>query len=90
MSAPDIDPATLPWNVHADCEWEEVPPCVYCKDHNVRLYQGEIPASKNPELAAKRAACAHQDHLLDDDGNEHGMGFYWICADCGYKGWYDD
>lgn len=74
---------------HRDCEWEEVPPCVYCKDHGVRLYQGSLPAEKNPELAAKRAACAHHDHVVDEDGNEQGMGFYWLCADCGYMGWYE-
>ena len=73
---------------HAEHEWEEVPPCVYCKPCKVRLYQGSIPASKDPELAAKRAACAHDNHAHDDYG-EIGAGFYWICADCGFKGWYE-
>ena len=74
---------------HADCEWEEVPPCVYCGVHNVRLYQGTIPATKDPARAAKRAACAHPPAVVDEDGNEQGLGFYWVCADCGYQGWYE-
>lgn len=74
---------------HRDCAWEEIPPCVYCKDHGIRLYQGTLPAAKDPELAAKRAACEHLDHAMDEDGNEQGMGFYWLCAACGYKGWYE-
>lgn len=79
----------LPWVQHADCEWEEVPPCVYCKTHRERLYQGSLPAEKNPELAAKRTTCEHLEHVMDDDGNEHGQGWYWLCADCGFKGWYE-
>lgn len=77
---------------HADHPWKEVGPCVYCEPCGVRLYQGSIPAKKNPELAAKRAACAHREHETyeDEDGtHERGQGFYWICADCGFKGWYE-
>ena len=81
--------AALPWVKHADCTWKEVPPCVYCVDHGVRLYQGSLPPERDPVLAAKRAACSHDNHVLDDDGNEHGLGFYWLCADCGFKGWYE-
>ena len=73
---------------HKDHEWEGIPPCVYCKPCKVRLYQGSIPASKDPILAAKRAACKHLNHATDDYG-EIGQGFYWICADCGYRGWYE-
>jgi hypothetical protein len=78
---------------HLEHEWREVPPCVYCVPCDVRLYQGSIPASKDPELAAKRAACKHDgehERYEDEDGwHEMGEGFYWICADCGYKGWYE-
>lgn len=74
---------------HENCDWVEIPPCVYCRAHGTRLYHGMLPAHKDPALAAKRATCEHRDHVIDDDGNEHGLGFYWLCADCGYKGWYD-
>lgn len=86
----DIAPAG-PWVEHADHPWKEVPPCVYCTctTPGVRLYQGSLPAAKDPEMAAKRVACSHDRHVMDDDGNEHGMGFYWLCADCGFKGWYE-
>lgn len=69
---------------HGEHEWEEIPPCVYCKPCRVRLYQGSIPAEKDPALAAKRAACVH-----DNRDEQSGMGFYWICEDCGYRGWYE-
>jgi hypothetical protein len=71
----------MPWEEHADCRWVEVPPCVYCDDHNVRLYQGTIPPEKDPALAAKRAACVH---VWDE---ERGLGFYFICKLCGFKEW---
>ncbi len=32
----------------------------------------------------KRASCPHADHAMTNYGD--GLGFYWICADCGYKG----
>ena len=84
---------TAPWLGHEDHEWREVPPCVYCVDCDVRLYQGSIPEWKDPILAAKRATCQHHDHEMYDDGDgnlrEMGEGFYWVCADCGYRGWYE-
>lgn len=85
-----MSPAQL-WTEHEAHEWKEYPPCVYCVTcvPSVRLYQGSIPAARDPELAAKRAACSHDRHLMDDDGYEHGQGFYWICDDCGFKGWYE-
>lgn len=62
----------------------------------MRLYQGSIPASKDPALAARRAACQHSEHVMANYGSEdepqwqeQGLGFYWVCADCGYQGWYD-
>lgn len=79
----------LPWVIHADHEWREVPPCVYCVPCGERLYQGSLPAEKDPALAAKRAACEHLEHACYEDGREQGEGWYWICADCGYKGWYE-
>ncbi len=78
-----------PEGKHAGHEWKEVPPCVYCVTCNERLYEGSIPEWKDPALAAAKAACEHLEHLMDDDGGEHGQGFYWVCADCGYQGWYD-
>lgn len=74
---------------HRDHEWKEVHPCVYCVPCNIRLYHGSLPSWKDPELAAKRTVCPHNRHVMDDDGNEHGQGFYWVCADCGFKGWYE-
>lgn len=79
---------------HADHEWVEVPPCVYCKPCKVRLYQGELPEEKMPVgLAAQRAACEHLNHEMYDDGagagGAMGEGFFWVCADCGFKDWYE-
>lgn len=31
---------SLPWLKHGECSWEQVGPCVYCADHNERLYHG--------------------------------------------------
>ena len=31
---------------HADCKWSQVGRCVYCDDHGVRLYQGDMPKEK--------------------------------------------
>lgn len=78
-------------DAHANHAWKEVPPCVYCVTcvPHVRLYQGSLPAERDSELAAKRAACGHERHVMDDDGNEHGLGFYWLCDDCGFRGWYE-
>lgn len=90
------DAMTMPWEGHEEHEWREVPPCVYCVLCDVRLYQGSLPEWKDPELAARRAACEHREHEManhgdDDEPNwqEMGLGFYWVCADCGFKGWYD-
>ncbi len=80
----DLTDIRLPWDEHAECQWKEVPPCVYCADHGVRLYQGSIPAEKDPELAAKRASC---DHEWDE---EMGLGFYFLCKKCGFREWADE
>lgn len=77
----DVPAESLPWVVHAGCTWKEVPPCVYCVEHGERLYQGSIPAERDPELAAKRAACDH------DWDPEMGLGFYVICMECGFREW---
>ena len=92
MTSPTMPP-TMPWEGHEDHEWREVPPCVYCVPCGLRLYQGSLPEWKDPELAAKRAACPHNEHEMYEDEpgrwREMGEGFYWICAACGDKGWYD-
>ena len=31
---------------HVTHTWVRVPPCVYCEDCNVRLYQGELPQNQ--------------------------------------------
>ncbi len=62
---------------HDECTLEQVGLCVYCKDHNVRLYQGQLPADKRP-------ACS--DHRWDE---ESGMGFYRRCTVCGEVSWYE-
>lgn len=28
---------------HQGCTWEQVGACVYCSDHDLRLYQGRLP-----------------------------------------------
>lgn len=33
-------------NVHENCVWKQVGRCVYCADHDVRLYQGEPPKER--------------------------------------------
>jgi len=79
---------------HREHQWREIPPCVYCVDCDIRLYQGSLPEWKDPELAARRATCPHDDHVMyvdEETGYERemGEGFYWVCADCGHKGWYE-
>ena len=80
---PPLSP--MPWDVHAECEkWEQVGPCVYCVDHRERLYQGRLPAQRDPQRAAKEAVCAEQGHDWDE---EFGQGFYFLCRRCGEKEW---
>ena len=67
---------------HGEHRWEEVGPCVWCADCNVRLYQGTLPDDKAP---ANRAMCQH--HNQDW---ESGLGFYGICEDCGERIWAED
>lgn len=78
---------------HEDHEWTEIAPCVYCVPCNVRLYQGTLPESRlAPEVIEKRKTCQHLNHEGYDDGDgwrEMGEGFYWVCADCGFKDWYE-
>jgi len=38
---------TTPINSHKDHKWVEVPPCVYCDDCGVRLYQGTLPDNQD-------------------------------------------
>lgn len=40
--------AALPWLAHSDCKWEQVGPCVYCADHNERLFQGRLKKTDQP------------------------------------------
>jgi len=64
---------------HADCPWKQVGPCVYCTDHDVRLYQGELPERKRTV-----PVCAPDAHDWD---MEMGMGFYSQCKTCGFTEW---
>jgi hypothetical protein len=66
---------------HADCAWKQVGPCVYCIDHGVRLYQGELPEHKRTI-----SRCAPENHDWDP---ETGMGFYGQCRTCGEIEWYE-
>ena len=66
---------------HESHRWEEVAPCVYCADCNVRLYQGVLPDDRDPGRAARQAAC---DHDWDMD---FGLGFYLVCRTCGLQEW---
>jgi len=68
---------------HEPHRWEEVGPCVYCADCNMRLYQGSLPDHKDPSRAARQAACDH------DWDPEMGQGFYFVCVKCGFKEWGD-
>jgi hypothetical protein len=68
---------------HEDCRWEQVGPCVYCVDHNLRLYQGGLPESRDPGRAERQAACNH------DWDDEMGQGFYGLCVKCGYQEWFE-
>lgn len=75
----------MPWEVHKDCgTWKQVGPCVYCVDHNERLYQGELPASRDPQRATKQAECARGGHDWDE---RFGQGFYYLCRRCRTKEW---
>lgn len=60
--------AALPWLAHGGCKWEQVGPCVYCADHNERLYSGRLPPRVN---------CPG--HEWDE---QPGDGF-WACRHCG-------
>lgn len=60
---------------HDTCNLEQVGPCVYCADHNVRLYQGVLPKDQRPEC---------KEHDWDE---ETGLGFYFQCRTCGEMEW---
>lgn len=60
---------------HDTCTLEQVGPCVYCADHNERLYQGMLPADKRPPCT---------EHDWDE---EKGLGFYFQCRTCGVMEW---
>jgi len=64
-------------NSHQSCTWEQVGPCVYCTDHDVRLYQGTLPEDRRPHCEA---------HDWDE---EIGIGFYMQCRRCGVIEWFE-
>ena len=66
---------------HADCAWRQVGLCVYCTDHGIRLYQGDLPDRKR---TIQR--CAPDAHDWDD---QIGQGFYGQCRTCGVLEWYE-
>lgn len=68
---------------HAECRWEQVGPCVYCTNHNQRLYQGQLPAERNPAAAV----CAAEGHEWDDADSMGQSGFYYLCTRCGEQEW---
>lgn len=69
----------LPWIKHADCTWEQVGPCVYCSDHDERLYNGSLPPAKGG-----KQPCEEGKHDWDCDT---GLGWYFLCRTCGAKEW---
>jgi hypothetical protein len=64
---------------HDACQLEQVGPCVYCKDHGLRLYHGSLPDNKR--TAPK---CAPGEHDWDP---EMGQGFYYLCTRCSEIEW---
>lgn len=64
---------------HADCSWVQVGLCVYCGDHSIRLYQGDLPDHKRTI-----PRCADGEHDWD---YETGLGFYYACRACGEREW---
>ena len=40
---------------HKDHEWEFRKPCVYCKDCNIRLYQGKLPKDQEGKESVGKA-----------------------------------
>lgn len=66
---------------HRDHRWEVVVPCVWCKDCDVRLYQGSLPIER------RRQACQEGEHRWND---EIGLGFYSVCESCGLKEWFEE
>lgn len=64
---------------HDGCTWRQVGPCVWCADHRIRLYQGELPERKRTI-----PKCAPEDHDWD---YERGLGFYYQCRTCGEIEW---
>lgn len=67
---------------HESCSWRQIGLCVYCADHGVRLYQGDLPDRKRTT-----PRCASGEHEWDP---EMGQGYYLICEKCGVKEWLDD
>ena len=64
---------------HDDCTWQQVGPCVWCTDHGLRLYQGDLPDRKRTI-----PRCAPGEHDWDPDA---GLGFYYQCRTCGEMEW---
>ena len=64
---------------HDGCTWKQAGPCVYCTDHGIRLYQGELPERKR---TVPRGARGEQDW-----DPEMGLGFYSQCRTCGFTEW---
>lgn len=47
------------------------------------------PPSVGNDVQGGDPNCPHGETVKNPDGSEFGEGFYWICASCGAKGWYD-
>ena len=69
---------------HQGCAWKQVGLCVYCTDHGERLYQGRLPAEKDPRRAENETQCSTLGHDWDE---EFGLGFYFLCRRCGVQEW---
>ncbi len=67
---------------HTACRWEQVGVCVYCADHDVRLYQGDLPDERRTT-----PKCAPGDHEWDDADSMSQCGFYYLCLRCGEREW---
>lgn len=72
---------TTPTSEHETCTWKQVGLCVWCDDHGIRLYQGDLPEARRTV-----PKCADKDHDWDPD---MGQGFYLICLTCGHREWLD-
>ncbi len=67
---------------HDGCRWEQVGLCVYCADHVVRLYEGDLP-----DVKRTTPKCAADDHDWDDGDSMSQGGFFLLCLRCGEREW---